>query len=154
MNNRIARWNPLREMAAMQTAFDRILDDAWRTSSFSTGLNVMPFDVHETDTAYTVITSLPGLTTDDIHITLQDGSLTISGELHSPEVPDGGRMLMNERLSGKFQRRLSLPQEVDADKVEAQYVNGVLTLTLPKAPEVQPRQIPVRANSNLLQNQN
>jgi HSP20 family protein len=143
----IIRWNPLREMAAMQQAMDRLFDETWRNMRAGTfnGTNFLPVDVHETDTNYTVFAWLPGLSAEAINISLQDDVLTISGEFARPEVNDSTRILLEERPFGKFSRSINLPQAVDRDHVEATYENGVLTLSLPKSPEVQPRIIPVKA---------
>lgn len=151
----VVRWNPFREMAAMQSALDRIFDDSWRSawSSFGSG-NTLAFDVHETDQAYTAVIALPGLTADQIDVRLEDGTLTVSGEIPQPTVPENARLLMQERTFGKFCRSIHLPQAVDASNVEASYENGILTLTLPKSPEAQPKQIPVKAGNNLLQSKN
>ena len=148
----IMRWNPLREMAAMQSAMDRIFNDTWRNMNWNEsdmGAFSLPIDVHETDKDYTVTTDLPGVNPDDIHVKFQDGMLLIEAELpEQKEEQDGQRALMKERRYGKFTRAVRLPQQVNAANVEAAFHDGVLTLTLPKAEEVQPRLIPVKTNGN------
>jgi len=146
------RWNPMREIADMQRAMDRMFDDAWRTNAPTSG-STLAFDVYETDADYRVITALPGLSIDQINITLHDGVLTISGEIPHPELEEGTRALIQERFYGKFSRSMRLPQEVNVDNVEAAYENGMLVLHLPKLPEAQPRKIPVKS-AKLLESQN
>ncbi len=156
MTNNIVRWNPFREMANMQNAMDRLFEDAWRGnwSGFNggltgfTGLDSPALDIHETDTAYNVAVPLPGINPNDINVKMQNGTLTISGELPQPKVEDNTKVVVQERYYGKFSRSVSLPQHVDAEKVEATYDNGVLNLTLPKLPEAQPKQIAVKVNGN------
>ena len=151
----VVRWNPFREMAAMQSALDRIFDDTWRSTwpSFSGG-NLLAFDVHETDQGYTAVVALPGLTPDQINVRLEDGVLTVSADIPQPTTPENARVLMQERTFGKFSRSVQLPQAVDANKVEATYENGILTLTLPKSPEAQPKQIPIKTAQAQLQSKN
>ncbi|MBL8161806.1 MAG: Hsp20/alpha crystallin family protein [Anaerolineae bacterium] len=145
----IIRWNPVREMAAMQNAMDRLFEDAWRGArpAATAGTNPLALDVYEGDTAYTVYTALPGLAPEDITVNFHDGVLTISGEIER-EAQDNARGLLLERAYGKFSRSVRLGQEVDGDKVEAEYDNGVLKLTLPKAEKALPKQIPVRVSAS------
>jgi HSP20 family protein len=153
----LIRWNPFREMAAMQNAMDRIFDDTWRSWPTISGmnLNTLAFDLHETDNAYTVTTALPGVKPENINVKMQDGVLTVSGELPQPEQTEGTRLLMQERVWGHFSRSISLPQSVKGDEVEATYEDGVLTLTLPKAPEAQPKLIAIKSkDGKLLQSKN
>lgn len=142
----IVRWNPFREMAAMQSAMDRIFDETWRTVRGNAD-STLALDVHETDGSYIIQTALPGANPDSIHVSVHEGVLTISTEIAQTPV-ENSRTLLQERVYGKFTRSLRLPQMVDLDNVNAAFENGVLTLTLPKSPEAQPRQIPVRTHSN------
>jgi HSP20 family protein len=144
----IVRWNPIREMAAMQSAMDRLFEETWRGARPTVAGNALALDVYENDLAYVVHTSLPGVNADQINISFQDDVLTISGEVEQAKtsVEPNTRVLVSERSYGKFSRSIRLAQAIDADKVEATYENGVLTLTLPKAPEAQPRLIPVKTN--------
>jgi len=151
MANTIVRWNPFREMANMQSAMDRIFDDAWRGNWPTTnwaGFDTPALDIHETDNGYEVSVPLPGVNPDDINVRMQNGTLTISGELPQPKVEDNRKVVVQERYYGKFSRSVSLPQIVDTTKVEATYENGVLNLTLPKLPEAQPKQISIKVNGN------
>jgi HSP20 family protein len=106
----------------------------------------LALEVNETDADYTIVAALPGLNADDINISLHDGGLTIGADFAEPEVNDNTRVLLQERVFGRFSRSINLPQPVVYDGVEATYENGVLTLTLPKTPEAQPHQISVKVN--------
>ena len=141
----VVRWNPAREVAAMQGALDRLFDENWRAVRNGTHASTLSLDVHETDQAYFVSAVVPGVTADALNISLHDGVLTISGEIPQP-AHENARALLLERGYGKFQRSVRLPLAVDANAVEASIENGVLALTLPKAPEAQPRQIPVKSS--------
>lgn len=154
----IIRWNPFREMAEMQRQMDRVFDDFWRgdwpRSSRWTGWDTPALDIHETDKTYTVEVPLPGVKPEDIQVKMQNGVLTVSGEIQEPKREDDGeKVVVRERYYGKFSRSVSLPQSVDEEKVEATYENGVLVLTLPKIPEAQPRLIEVKPGK-LLQSKN
>ena len=85
---------------------------------------------------------LPGMRKEDIEISLHDGMLTINGERKS-ETAEGDKAERTERYVGKFRRSISLPTQVDANKVTANYRDGILTVTLPKAEEAKPKQIKV-----------
>ncbi|MEQ8672494.1 MAG: Hsp20/alpha crystallin family protein [Aggregatilineales bacterium] len=147
----IVRWNPVREIAAMQDVMDRIFEENRRGNRNSNTVNTrsLALDVHENENAYTVLTVLPGINPDTIDVRLHDNVLTISAEIAKPDVEENTRVLLSERVYGKFSRSINLPNEVDGDNVEAAYDNGVLTLTLPKVEESQPRQIPVRVNNQI-----
>jgi len=142
----VIRWNPFREMAAMQSAFDRLFDDSWRTTWPTYNGNTLAFDVYETDNAYTATVAIPGVNADQINVSFHDGTLHVSAELPQPTFPENARLLAQERSFGQFTRSIRLPQDIDMNGVEASYENGVLTLNLPKSPETQPKQIQVKAN--------
>jgi HSP20 family protein len=152
MSNSITRWNPFREMVNMQNMMDRFFED-WRPSSdefWRSGANALALDVHEDDQAYTITTELPGVKPDDINVRQEDDYIVIEAETRSQTEGDQNkRPLVQERRYGHYSRRFRLPQNVNFEKSGATYQDGVLTLTLPKAPEAQPRTIPVRsAQSN------
>ena len=101
-------------------------------------------DVHEDKDNFTIRVELPGLNREDIAVSLQDDALVISGERKEEKVTESTEVHRRERFYGKFQRVLTLPAPVAADKVKAAYKDGVLTVTLPKASDTLPRQIPVK----------
>lgn len=145
----IVRWNPIREIEQMQRAFD----EAFRgvSGGFATvnaGSHALALDVHEDEKGYRVVTALPGVKADDIHVEVEYGVLSISAEINEEKTEgDGKRALLRERRYGKFSRRLRLPQTINANAIDAQYQDGVLTLNLPKAEEAKPRLIPVKVAS-------
>jgi HSP20 family protein len=139
MANTIIRWNPLRELSAI----DRLFEETWRNGSGFNG-GSLPVDVIETDDAYRVVTNIPGVDLDRIAVSLHDNVLSIGVDIPQPELAENTTALVRERFTGKLTRSFSLPQKVDGDATEATYENGVLTLTLPKAADARPRQIQVR----------
>ena len=88
---------------------------------------------------------LPGLRREDIHVSLHENVLTLSGERRQEKNGDERGSLRSERFFGRFERRFTLPVRVDGSRVAAQYEDGILTVTLPKAEEAKPRQIEVNA---------
>jgi HSP20 family protein len=95
--------------------------------------------------AFVVRAELPGLSEKDLELTATATTLTLRGE-RKVEVPQGYSTHRSERTGYRFARTFELPSKVDSDRVEARLENGVLTVTLPKAPEAQPKQINVKAS--------
>lgn len=153
---RLVRWSPFREMVDMQRRLDRIFDDMGRSlpeSEWAEAGNWLALDVHENPDAYTVETDLPGVSPDNINVTLHDNMLTISAETKREEKTEKDNRIISERRYGSFHRSVRLPNSVNADKVEAVFENGVLRLTLPKSEEAKPRQIEVK-NTPMLTTEN
>jgi HSP20 family protein len=100
-------------------------------------------DVYEDKDSLQVKAELAGLKKEDIEISLHDGYLTLSGERKHEQKQDSGEVHRSERWVGRFRRTISLPCRVEADKIKATYNEGVLTVTLPKAEEAKPKQIPI-----------
>jgi HSP20 family protein len=100
-------------------------------------------DLYEDNDGLVVKVELPGMKKEDIAISLEDGTLTVSGERKQDPRFDEATVCRCERVLGRFERRVSLPCKVDAGKIKAAYTDGVLTVTLPKAEEAKPRQIPI-----------
>jgi HSP20 family protein len=149
--NTLIRWNPFREMAAMQNSMNRLFDDTWGTLWPSVEANfALPLDVYQSDQAYKVVANIPGVPQDKINITLNQNMLTLSVEVEQTTPPEGHSAYMTERLTGQFSRTVTLPRPVNSDQVEAVYENGVLTLTLPIVPEAQPKRIAVKAGNDHL----
>ena len=105
-------------------------------------------DFTETDTEMRVAAELPGLEEKDIQVSLEDGVLTIRGERMAESKNEDAKEVRHvETFHGSYERSLRLPSEVDPDGVKAVYRNGILTVTLPKIPQPQPRAIPVTSGS-------
>ena len=102
-------------------------------------------DLYQNNDNVVAIVELPGMRKEDIEISLHDGMLTISGERSSGS-SNGENAERTERFSGKFRRSITLPTRVDAGKVSANYKDGILTVTLPKAEEAKPKQIKVNVD--------
>lgn len=116
-------------------ALPRISVGARAGSDFTPAL-----DFEDRDNSYMITVDLPGLKKEDIKLDLSDNVLTISGERMREVQAEGG---YNERPFGKFERSFSMPTQVDADKIEAQFSNGVLYITLPKSEEARSHSIKI-----------
>lgn len=149
MNRLIRREDrtPLSRWGVWDNDFDRVFQNFFqpvRLMEEAARDLVPPMDVKETDDRYVITTDMPGIKKEDISITLENGVLTICGETKSEtEEKEGERILRQERRYGKYVRSLRLGTQVDEKGVKANYQNGVLELTLPKAEEVKPKKITV-----------
>jgi HSP20 family protein len=103
-------------------------------------------DVYQDKDQFTVYAELPGLKKEEIEISLNGDTLTISGERTHEAEAKAEQGFRTERFFGKFQRSLTLPVPVNAEKVNATYTDGILKVVLPKAEEAKPKQIPVSVN--------
>lgn len=145
--NTITRWNPARQMVGLREAMDRLFEDSvvrgWSEQDSGALVYRLPIDAYSTDNEIIVKAAVPGVKPEAVEITVEGDTLTIRGEV--PEEPENVHTLLAERFHGRFARTLQLNIPVDADKIEATFESGVLTLTLPKAEEARPRVIKVQA---------
>ena len=101
------------------------------------------FDVKETPDAYQFRADLPGILEAELEISLEGSRLTVAGKREEELAKEGERIHLSERSHGRFSRTFTLPEDVEGEKVVAELRNGVLTLMVPKRPEVRPRKINV-----------
>jgi HSP20 family protein len=148
----ITRYDPLGEMVSLRSAMDRLFEDSfvspltWRTISNGEGITP-PLDVHETPEEIVVTAALPGIRADDVEITMTGQTLTLRGEFKANDQVTKDQYLYRERRYGSFNRTLQLPVRVQGDRADATFTDGVLTLRIPKAEEVKPRQIRINAGA-------
>jgi HSP20 family protein len=151
----IARFTPLSDVVSLREAMDRLFEDSfirpmpsgWLRSSNGQQLAV-PVDLWETKDAYHLRADLPGLTPEDIEINATADTVTISGETKASNDVTNEGWLVEERRFGKFTRSFTVPVQIDPNKVEAKFANGVLELVLPKAENQKPRSIKINASAN------
>jgi HSP20 family protein len=138
------RWDPFREMMTVREAMDRWLQHSLSgTGQLLSSIrpDSIPVDVIEHDDAFEVRAAVPGVTPDDIEVTVQGERVSIRAEVRSDESRRGANWLMREHRYGTLQRTVTLPSAVRSDSAEARVDNGVLTLRLPKAQGGQARRI-------------
>jgi len=148
--------SPFRRMTGLRDEVDQLFDFAFGRFLAPNGVggaDTQSFDfrgpavdLYEDKDGVTVQAELPGLKKEDIHVNLADGYLTISGERKQEKKQEGAESHRAERYHGRFQRVISLPAEVDAEKIKASYTDGILTVTLPKTEKAKPKQIQINAN--------
>ncbi len=104
------------------------------------------FDLKETPTEFSMKADLPGIKEDDLDISVSGNRLTISGKREEEITHDDEVCYAYERTFGSFSRTISLPEDVDANKVKAELKNGVLSVTVPKSPEIRPKKVDVKTS--------
>ena len=141
-------WSPVRRSStpfdALWGDMDRwvsrfLHDEDWPDHSFQPSL-----DVTEDEEALRVRAEIPGIDPQDVHLEIHGGVLTLRGEKKDEQGEDEDGRHWSERRYGSFARAISLPEYVDHEKVEADYKDGVLTITLPKSEKAKPREISVK----------
>jgi HSP20 family protein len=144
----LVRWNPWKEMVSLRESMNRMFEDSlFRPERHEDGLALGAWspavDMFEKDDKVVIKAELPGLDKKDVSLDLQNGVLTLKGERkHENEVKEGN-FYRREMSYGKFVRSFSLPADVDADKIKAEFQNGLLTVEVPKPEEHKPKQIKV-----------
>ncbi len=145
----LVRLEPFRDLISLREAMDRLFEESvvqpgrgWLAPVQESALAV---DMYETDDDIVVKSALPGVNSDDLDISLTGDTLTIKGETKSEEEIEEENYIYREQRYGAFSRTLSIPVPVVADEAEAEFENGILTLKLPKAEEVKPKPIQVKA---------
>jgi HSP20 family protein len=140
-------WPGFGRLSNLREEIDRLFDaplaELARTSSLLSGWTPA-LDLHEDKDTVVVKVEVPGMKKEDIEVSLHDGTLSISGERKSDQSFETAEVYRAERFFGRFQRTIALPAAVAADQIKAQYKDGVLTITLPKAEEAKPKQINVQ----------
>ena len=141
----VTRWDPVQEAMTLREAVNRLFEESFVPSTPTRGgAGFAPaLDLSETSEAYFVELVVPGLKADDLTITIENGVLTISGEVRQSEGSKERNYHRVERRYGRFSRSVSLPATVRGDAVEAKLESGLLHLSIPKAEAVKPRKITV-----------
>jgi HSP20 family protein len=147
----IVRWDPFRELNAVQERVNRLFGDVYRAADddvMRRGVWAPPVDIYDSGSHELVIKAeLPDMNKDDIEITVENNTLTLRGEKKIDGAIKEECCHRIERTYGSFSRTFSLPATVDTSKVSADYRNGVLTITLPIREEAKPKQIHVQVQA-------
>ena len=145
----LTRWDPFQEMMTLRSTVDRLFDNIFSSQSSwpLPASGGFALDVAENENGYIVKASIPGVSLDDLDITITDNVLTIKGELKEDKEVKEAQYHVRERRLGSFSRSVSIPSKVNSDAIKAEFANGVLTLSLPKTEEVKPKRISVNAET-------
>ncbi|SIS43921.1 Hsp20/alpha crystallin family protein [Neptunomonas antarctica] len=134
------------------TRFNRLMDDTFLNDFFMPvekrmGSRLPAIDVHETDEKYLVNVDLPGINKEDIHVSMENGVLTVKGETQTEEKEEKeGKMIRRERHVGSYMRQFTVGSEVDPDAIDARFENGVLSLELKKLEKSKPNKLEIKVN--------
>lgn len=139
----LIRWEPLRELAAMQSEMSRFMNGLLEGNGRTTQSWVPAVDVWETENELVCAFDLPGIPEDKISVEFEDGALTVSAERDREEKVESDRFYRYERRFGTFSRTIGLPQDVTEEHVKADYRNGVLEIHVRKPEQKKPHRIQV-----------
>jgi len=141
-------WNPFQEFENLLQRYNKNGGGTMRSqpdNDLSFADWAPSVDIEEEDDKYKIKADLPGVDKKDIDVKMENGMLSIRGEKHTEtESGKGSKRHRTERFHGSFARSFTLPDSVDADKVDAAYKNGVLTLLIPKAEQARPKSIDIK----------
>ncbi len=152
----LIRWTPARDLPtfpsdvmSMQREINRMFDSFFRgglagDDTFVASDWTPAVDIAEHENEYSVKLELPGVSKDDVKITMQKNILSVRGEKKKEKETKGSNFHRVERSYGAFQRNFTLPSTVKAERIDASYVDGILTIVLPKAEDAKPKQIDVK----------
>ncbi len=135
---KIVRWNPRVNHMRHFNEFERLMERPMHRG--------LPLDVTENEEGYVVKASVAGINPEDVEITIEENVLSIKGEFSQEDETEEENYLMRERHTGSFGRGIRFPVEVNADAVDANYENGVLTLNVPKVEEIKPKRVEIKVN--------
>ncbi len=137
----LARWTPFQEMPTLRDAMDRLFEQsvvrptAWQTWRAGS----LPLDVYAEGDNFVIEAALPGVNPEAVNVSVLGNQVTISGEY--PATPEGRQYLFRERPTGRFQRTVTLPTDLDAAKAQGSCEHGILRLTAPKAEHAKPKRL-------------
>ena len=140
------RPSPYGELMTLRQAMDRLFDDDYRPFRWmSGGLDgpALPLDVTTSEDAVTIEAALPGIKPEDVDITVENGTVRISGKTAEERKADEGSYVVQEIRRGSFSRTVTLPNGLEPDKATATFEHGILRLEIPKAEQLKPRQIKI-----------
>jgi HSP20 family protein len=136
----LTKWDPFRELRSVDEEFDRLIGQRMARNAW-----VPALDVRETEANFVVTVDLPGLEPEKVEVTFEDGLLSIRGEREFTKDVEEEHYHRIERSYGSFARSIRLPRTADAEKIEASFDRGVLTVEVPKREEAKPKTIEVVA---------
>lgn len=143
----LRRWEPLRDMMTLREAMDRLFEESFvrpRGRWEAEGMRYSaPMDIYTTDEEVVVTMAVPGVDPDSVDITVDGNTLSISGKVEGPL--ENVDYVLQERPYGTFSRSIQLNVPVDADRAEASFDQGILTLQIPKQEEAKPKTIKIES---------
>jgi HSP20 family protein len=151
----IVRWNPSRELLNVEREFNKLFNnfnsrfglfDREDDSEYDNAVWMPLTDISEDKDNFVLKLDLPGVSKNDLKISYSDGQLSISGERKQEKETKDSKYHRVERAYGKYYRSFTLPSKIQEDKIDAEFKDGQLTITVPKAEEVKPKEISIKVN--------
>jgi HSP20 family protein len=149
MARNLIRWEPIGDLVSLRDAMDRMFEESFLRPPAPFGLwgdGCLAVDMYETDDSVVLKTAIPGVKGEDINISVTGDMLSLKAESKAEEEVKRENYLRRERRLGAYRRSVNLPGGLKTDKAEADFTDGILTLTFPKAEEVKPKTIKIKTN--------
>jgi HSP20 family protein len=150
----LIRFNPVKDLLNMEREFDRlfktfgsrfgIADKQVENSDYDNAVWMPVTDIYEDNNSFKLKLDLPGLSKKDVKITYTNGQLSISGERKQEKENDNGKYHRIERVYGNFFRTFSLPNKIKENEIDAEFKDGQLLITIPKAEEAKPKELEIK----------
>ena len=147
--NTVIRWDPFSDRLSLREAVDRLMQDSFvlpTTPLWRAAEGQLALDIYEKDDKIIVEAAVPGFKPEEIDISITGDTLTLKGEVKQETETKEKNYLRHERVFGSFQRVVQLPEDLDADKAEAKFENGLLTMVIPKSERIKPKSIKIKPN--------
>ncbi len=142
----LTRRDPFRDLISLREAMDQLFEESMvRPGTAALAPRALTVDMYETDETVVVKTAIPGVDPEDIDISMTGDTLVIKGEIKAEEEVEEEDYVCRERRYGAFSRALTVPVSINVNEAEAEFEDGILTLTLPKAEELKPKAIKVKS---------
>ena len=140
----VIRWSPISDLMSLHSAMDRLFGDTFGLPGQSrtvgaVGEGYLPLDVYQTDREWVIRAAVPGVEPSTVDVTFDGGQINIKGEIMPPAGTQPESYWLRENFYGKFSRQVTLPEDAVGEQARAQFVNGMLTLTVPKAQPAKPK---------------
>jgi len=147
----IIRWDPYRDVVTLRERMNRLFDDAFSSreqGDLTAGTWSPSVDIHEKDKELVLTAEIPGVKEEDVDVEIEDNVLTLRGKKEFEKETKEDDYHRIERSYGSFYRSFTLPTNVDQDKIEANFDDGLLRITMPKKPELKPKKVNVLKGKN------
>ncbi|TMD39372.1 MAG: Hsp20/alpha crystallin family protein [Chloroflexi bacterium] len=144
----VIRWSPISDLMSLHSAMDRLFSDSFGVPGQSrtvgaAGEGYLPLDIYQTDKEWVIRAAVPGADPSTVDVTVDGGQISIKGEIKPAADARPETYWLRENFYGNFSRQVTLPEDALGDQARAQFMNGVLTLTVPKAQPAKPKSVKI-----------
>ena len=144
--------SPFGDLLSLRQAMDRLFEESFVSPRLAGAQgDLVPMDVYATDDDFVLEANLPGVKPEEVEITVEGNTLTISGETRSSRKDEEGATILQEIRRGRFTRTMTLPAGLEPETASATFEDGVLTVRIPRAEQVKPRQIKIGSGNGHVQ---